>query len=102
VSAGRLNFSVIGDAVNVRARVEAATRDSGDDLLLTCDTRDALTRPLALTSRGSAQLKGKAEPIEVLACSDQPAAASQPSRSDARISSSQSAVAPTRAIVPNS
>src|SRR6185295_13139801 len=43
--AGRLNFSVVGDAVNVSARVEAATRDTGDDLLLTAATRDALTRP---------------------------------------------------------
>jgi adenylate cyclase len=100
--AGRLNFSVIGDAVNVCARIESATRDTGDDLLLTCDTRDALTRAVAVTSRGSVPLKGKAEPVEVLACVGQPAAASQPSRSDTRASSSQSPVAPTRAIVPNS
>jgi adenylate cyclase len=65
---GRLNFSVIGDAVNVSARVEAATRDTGDDLLLTATTRDALTQPLSLTSRGTVELKGKAAPIEVLAC----------------------------------
>jgi adenylate cyclase len=66
--AGRLNFSVIGDAVNVAARVEAATRDIGDDLLITCETRDALTRAVALESRGTVPLKGKSEPIEVLAC----------------------------------
>jgi class 3 adenylate cyclase len=64
--AGRLNFSVIGDAVNVSARVEAATRETGDDLLITAATRDALTRPLKLASRGSVPLKGKAEPVEVL------------------------------------
>ena len=33
--AGRLNFSVIGDAVNVAARVEAATREVGRDVLIT-------------------------------------------------------------------
>jgi class 3 adenylate cyclase len=66
--AGRLNFSVIGDAVNVAARVEAATRTTGDALLFTCATRDALTRPLHAHSRGSVSLKGKAEPVEVLAC----------------------------------
>jgi class 3 adenylate cyclase len=66
--AGRLNFSVIGDAVNVSARVEAATRDTGDDLLITCATRDAMTRPCAVVSRGTIALKGKAEPVEVLAC----------------------------------
>jgi len=66
--AGRLNFSVIGDAVNVSARVEAATRDTGDDLLVTQATREALRRPLELVSRGTVALKGKAEPVEVLAC----------------------------------
>ena len=66
--AGRLNFSVIGDTVNVSARVEAATRDTGDDLLITQATREALQRPLELESRGTVDLKGKAEPVEVLAC----------------------------------
>jgi class 3 adenylate cyclase len=66
--AGRLNFSVIGDPVNVAARVETATRDTGDDLLVTQATREALRRPLELTSRGTVELKGKAEPVEVLAC----------------------------------
>ena len=71
--AGRLNFSVIGDAVNVAARVEAATRDTGDTLLITAATRDALVRRLDLSSRGSVPLKGKAEPVEILACvSDEP------------------------------
>jgi adenylate cyclase len=65
--AGRLNFSVIGDAVNTAARVEAATRTTGDDLLLTVQTRDAMTCPIAVTSRGCVDLKGKTEPVEVLA-----------------------------------
>ena len=66
--AGRLNFSVIGDAVNLAARVEAATRDTGDDVLITRATYDALTRPAVATSRGTVALKGKEEPVEVLAC----------------------------------
>jgi adenylate cyclase len=66
--AGRLNFSVIGDAVNVSARVEAATRDTGDDVLITSATRDALTHPLPLVSRGTVPLKGKTAPVEILAC----------------------------------
>jgi class 3 adenylate cyclase len=70
--AGRLNFSVVGDAVNVSARVEAATRETGDDLLLTAATRDALTRPLSLTSRGTVELKGKAQLVEILACAPEP------------------------------
>jgi adenylate cyclase len=64
---GRLNFSVIGDAVNVAARVEAATRETGDDVLVTAATAAMLQRAVPLVSRGSLPLKGKAEPLEVFA-----------------------------------
>lgn len=65
--AGRLNFSVIGDAVNVAARVEAATRQTGDDVLLTDATRCQLRREHHLLSRGPMELKGKAQAIELFA-----------------------------------
>lgn len=65
--AGRLNFSVIGDAVNVAARVEAATRDTGDDVLITAATAAVLQSDIPLVSRGSIPLKGKSAPMEVLA-----------------------------------
>jgi adenylate cyclase len=63
--AGRLNFSVIGDAVNVAARVEEATRQTGDGVLLTGATRDRLTRDVPLVARGTAELRGRDEPIEL-------------------------------------
>jgi PAS domain S-box-containing protein len=63
--AGRLNFSVVGHPVNVCDRVQAATRDTGDDLLLTSDTRAALTRPIPLRHRGSVALRGKVPPTEI-------------------------------------
>ena len=65
--AGRLNFSVIGDAVNVAARVEAATRETGDDVLITAATKRLLLNNVPLVSRGTVVLKGKAEPLEVFA-----------------------------------
>ncbi|WP_183096387.1 adenylate/guanylate cyclase domain-containing protein [Nocardioides stalactiti] len=65
--AGRLNFSVIGDAVNVAARVEAATRQTGDDVLITAATAAMLRAEVPLVSRGSLPLKGKAEPLELFA-----------------------------------
>lgn len=68
--AGRLNFSVIGDAVNVAARVEAATRQLDDDVLLTADTRDRLGDEFQLTSRGNQVLKGLDQPVELYAPSD--------------------------------
>lgn len=65
--AGRLNFSVIGDVVNVAARVEAATRETGDDVLYTDATRRMLTRHSDSVSRGKLALRGKSEPLELFA-----------------------------------
>ena len=58
---GRLEFSVIGDAVNVAARVEAATRTTGDSILVSERTRGLLSRPAAMERRTSARLRGKSE-----------------------------------------
>ncbi len=57
--AGRLEFSVIGDAVNVAARVEAATRETGDTVLLSEATKRMLRDPHELTPRPGLELKGK-------------------------------------------
>jgi adenylate cyclase len=65
--AGRLNFSVIGDAVNVAARVEKATRDLGEDVLFTAETRKRLSETIEVRPRGSHVLKGREEPIELFA-----------------------------------
>jgi class 3 adenylate cyclase len=61
--AGRLEFSVIGDAVNVAARVEAATRETGDAILITDATRSLLSEDVELEPRGDIPLKGKSEPV---------------------------------------
>ncbi len=66
---GRLEFSVIGDTVNVAARVEAATRETGDTVLLTEASRCLLERSTAeLEPRGEIELKGKSEPVPLYAC----------------------------------
>lgn len=65
--AGRLNFSVIGDTVNVAARVEAATRVIGDDVLITAATRDRLDSGFELRSRGEHELRGIERPVELYA-----------------------------------
>lgn len=68
--AGRLEFSVIGDAVNVAARVEAATRVTGDTILITERTRERLTGAVPeLVERPAQPLKGKSEPVAVFAVS---------------------------------
>lgn len=57
--AGRFEFSVIGDAVNVAARIEAATRTTGDTILLSERTAALLTSPPSLAERSGIALKGK-------------------------------------------
>jgi adenylate cyclase len=65
---GRLEFTVIGDVVNTAARVEAATRETGDDVLITDAT-------LALLSDGDGgwderppvELKGKRRDVRLYA-----------------------------------
>jgi class 3 adenylate cyclase len=66
--AGRLNYSVIGGAVNVAARVEAHTRVTGDDVLLTGETLERLERPdeIGVESRGGVELRGVGE-VELFA-----------------------------------
>jgi adenylate cyclase len=65
---GRLEFAVIGDPVNVAARVENLTRETGDVVLLTEATRCLLTDDSPrLEARGSFALKGVAEPVPIYA-----------------------------------
>ena len=65
--AGRLNFSVIGAAVNVAARVEAATRDVADSILITSETWKLLSSRFEAESRGKIELKGIDEPLTLYA-----------------------------------
>jgi adenylate cyclase len=61
---GRLEFAVIGDAVNVAARAEAITRETGDEILLTEATHCLLSeKESGVEARGEAQLRGIAEPV---------------------------------------
>ena len=65
--AGRLDFSVIGDAVNVAARVEASTRETGDTVLLSEATRERLGDADSLEPREGIELKGKDERVTLYA-----------------------------------
>jgi adenylate cyclase len=62
----KLEFTLIGDTVNVAARVEQLTKTTGDGILLTQQSVDALaSRPSGLTDRGSHALKGKSAAVQV-------------------------------------
>jgi class 3 adenylate cyclase len=63
---GKLEFTLIGDSVNVAARVEQLTKTTGDAILLTQQCPDALAaRPTGLIDRGFHVLKGKSAAVQV-------------------------------------
>lgn len=62
----KLEFTLIGDAVNVAARVEQFTKTTGDGILLTHQTVEALdSRPPGLIDRGGHALKGKSAAVQL-------------------------------------
>ena len=65
---GLTELGVVGDPVNVAARVQDATRELGEPLLLTEATRALLdSPPPGLETRGTLALRGKPEPVAVYA-----------------------------------
>ena len=64
-AAGRLNFSVVGDAVNVASRVEAETRKTGDDVLITEATMSRLGDGIETQPRGSIEIQGRDEEVRL-------------------------------------
>jgi class 3 adenylate cyclase len=65
---GRRDFTVVGDSVNTAARVEAATRLTGDDILITESTLRALgPRGGDFEERPSVPLKGKSATVRLYA-----------------------------------
>lgn len=63
----RLNYSVIGDGVNVAARLQALTRtpEYRTDILLSAATLDAAHGRYATRALGLIPVKGRAEPVAV-------------------------------------
>ncbi|WP_186510701.1 adenylate/guanylate cyclase domain-containing protein [Caenimonas sedimenti] len=66
-SAARFTYTAVGDTVNTAARLEAANKQLGTDILLSKATHDALPEAMRRELRplGPAELPGRAATIEV-------------------------------------
>jgi adenylate cyclase len=78
---GRLDFTVIGDPVNSAARVETATRETDDDVLVTSATLALLKQQtVQWDERPPIPLKGKNERVYLYAPAPSSTPASSPRR----------------------
>ena len=62
---GRIKYTVIGDTVNVTARLEGLNKDLGTTTLITAETRGALGDRAETRYCGEVPVKGRAEPLRV-------------------------------------
>lgn len=66
-SASRLDFTVIGPAVNMASRLEALTKQLGRTVLLSRDFAELVERNFELEHVGKHEVRGFSEPIELFA-----------------------------------
>ncbi|WP_461357340.1 adenylate/guanylate cyclase domain-containing protein [Bradyrhizobium sp. USDA 4454] len=66
-SRSRLDFTVIGPAVNMASRLEALTKQLGRNVLLSRAFADLVARDVALEHVGEHAVRGFSEPIELFA-----------------------------------
>lgn len=66
-SMSRLDFTVIGPAVNMASRLEALTKQVGKPVLLSRDFAELVAREFALEHVGKYEVRGFSDPIELFA-----------------------------------
>jgi adenylate cyclase len=72
-SAAIMSYTVIGDAVNLGARLESLNKEHGTRILISEETRARLTRPVTTRRVGEVTVKGRAQPVLVHEVLSEPA-----------------------------
>ncbi len=64
-SPDRLSYALVGDTVNVAARLQAVNKQHGTSIIVSGDTYQRLSRSFPLRALPHTELKGKSEPVSL-------------------------------------
>ena len=64
-TAGRMNYTVPGDAVNLAARLERLNKDYDSRVLVSGHSMALLSGKYPLESMGSVSIRGKSTPVDI-------------------------------------